>query len=226
MFLYIVATPIGNLEDITQRALRILKEVDLILCEDTRKSGILLKHYGIETPKKSYRIHHIKEDTGFAIEKLKAGQNLALITDAGTPGISDPGSYLVRSVRESLPEVKIIPVPGPSALAGALSVSGFQANPSVFAGFLSPKEGRRREALHRMKEFEGCVILYESVHRIERLLREIREILPERDIFIAREITKVYEEYIFIPHKENLETLSGKFVKKGEFTVIIGPQSK
>jgi 16S rRNA (cytidine1402-2'-O)-methyltransferase len=217
--LFIVATPIGNLEDITLRAIRILKDCDCILSEDTRKTSILLKHYDITTPQKSYRVHKIAEDTKYALELLKQGKNLALCTDAGTPGISDPGSYLVRAVRENLPEIPIIPIPGPSAMTAAMSISGFQANPSLFLGFLSPKPGKRRKVLTQFSNFEGCLVIFESVHRILRLIADIMEIFPDRDIFIAREITKFYEETIWIPAKGEMPPIT----EKGEFVVIISP---
>ena len=222
--LFIVATPIGNLEDITLRAIRILKECDCILSEDTRKTSILLKHYEIATPQKSYRIHRIEEDTQHALELLKQGKKLALCTDAGTPGISDPGSYLVRAVRKNLPDIAIIPIPGASALTAAVSISGFQANPSLFLGFLSPKPGKRRKILTENLNFNGCMIIFESVHRIRRLIQDIIEIFPDRDIFIAREITKFYEEALYIPaDDENRNNLPSLVKEKGEFVVVIGP---
>lgn len=213
--LYIVATPIGNLEDITYRAVRILKECDLILCEDTRKTQILCNAYGITVPLKSYRVHHLEADTAFALAKLREGQRLALCTDAGTPGLSDPGSQLVRAVRAELPEVPILPLPGASALAAAISVSGFRANPFLFAGFLSIKSGARRRFFESQKNFDGIVVFYESVHRISRVLAEVREVLPERPIFVAREMTKMFEEYRELGPGESVK-------EKGEFTVILG----
>ena len=227
--LYIVATPIGNLEDITFRAVRILKECNLILSEDTRKTSILLKHYDITTPQKSYRIHKLEEDTNYALEMLKQGKTLALCTDAGTPGISDPGSYLVRSVRKNLPDLPVLPIPGASAMTAALSISGFQANPSLFLGFLSPKSGKRRKVLTEFSNFDGSIIIFESVHRIRRLTGDIIEIFPERDIFIAREITKFYEESIYISAGSRLpdDASPADLIKeKGEFVVIISPFRK
>lgn len=213
--LYIVATPIGNLEDITYRAVRMLKECDLILCEDTRKTQILCKAYDIDVPLKSYRVHHLEADTGLALKCLREGQTLALCTDAGTPGLSDPGSHLVRAVRQELPDVPILPLPGPSALACAISVSGFRANPFLFAGFLSIKSGARRRFFESQRDFDGLIVFYESVHRISKVLGELREVLPERPIFVGREMTKMFEEY--------KELKPGEAVKeKGEFTVIVG----
>jgi 16S rRNA (cytidine1402-2'-O)-methyltransferase len=227
--LWMVATPLGNIEDITYRAVRILNEANLILAEDTRKTGLLLSHYKIETQQKSYRVHHIHQDTEYAVTVLKEGRSIAFCTDAGTPGISDPGSHLIRAVRSELPDVKIIPVPGASALTSALSVCGWQTNPFHFFGFLSPKSARRRNSLQKMSHLEGIIVLYESVHRIEKLLEEIFEIFPERDVLIAREITKIYEEYIYLDGKltapERRQILS-KSTLKGEFTVLINSVSR
>lgn len=224
--LYIVATPIGNLEDITLRALRILSQVDTILSEDTRKTGILLKHYNLNTRQKSYRVHQEDRDLGTALAFLREGRNLAFCSDAGTPGISDPGARLVREVRAQLPDTPIFAIPGPSALAAALSISGWQAHPSVFGGFLSPKPGRRRKFLNARVDSEDLIVLYESVHRIEGLLRDIRTIFPDRPILVARELTKIYEEIvIFAPEMVEAEwegALAG-LARKGEFTVVIGP---
>ncbi|MBI3394771.1 MAG: 16S rRNA (cytidine(1402)-2'-O)-methyltransferase, partial [Spirochaetia bacterium] len=220
--LYIVGTPIGNIEDMTHRAVRVLGEVDLILSEDTRKTGLLLKHYGIATQQKSYRVHNLEYDTQFAVARLREGLQIALVTDAGTPGVSDPGSYLVRTVRRELPETRIVPIPGPSALASALSVSGFQTNPSLFGGFLSSKGSRRRRFLEENREFEGCIVLYESVHRVESLLEEIRAILPDREVFVAREMTKIYEEYVAFPPETPVKLPT----VKGEFTIVIGPPER
>ncbi|MCR9140641.1 MAG: 16S rRNA (cytidine(1402)-2'-O)-methyltransferase [bacterium] len=225
--LYIVATPIGNLEDVTLRALRILEQVDTILSEDTRKTGILLKHYGLSTRQKSYRVHNEDRDLETALSFLREGRNLAFCSDAGTPGISDPGSRLVRAMRDTMPDAPIFTIPGPSALVAALSISGWQAHPSVFGGFLSPKPGRRRKFLNARADSDDLIVLYESVHRIEGLLRDIRTIFPDRFIQVARELTKIYEEVvIFSPDfsdlqwEEALKALS----RKGEFTVIIGPR--
>ena len=227
--LYMVATPLGNLEDITYRAVRILGEVDLIFSEDTRKTGILLNHYGLKTPQKSFRVHHLQQDLEKALASLAEGKKIAFCTDAGTPGISDPGSALVREIRSRLPEIQVHPIPGPSALAAALSVCGWQTNPSLFAGFLSPKKGRRQKAISGFSSFEGIVVLYESVHRIEKLLQEIHELLPEREVFVAREMTKVFEDYRWIRtglDEEEFDRELESLTKKGEFTVIVGPEAK
>ena len=209
--LYVVATPIGNLEDITFRALRVLSQCDRILSEDTRKTGILLKHYGIDTPQKSYRVHRREQDDSAAMNWLSEGQNLAFCSDAGTPGISDPVSHLVRRIRAD-EAGDVIPIPGPSALATALSVTRWQSHTALCGGFLRPKSARRRRFLETEGQREGAIVLYESVHRIEALLRDIREILPGRSIFIARELTKVYEECLILegdlPDEEWEEKLS------------------
>lgn len=216
--LYVAATPIGNLRDITLRVLDALQTADLILAEDTRKTGLLLKHFGIAKPLKSFRIHRLREDIDFALSELQAGKAVVFVTDAGTPGISDPVSHLVREVRQRAPAIPVIPLPGASAMTAALSVSGWQANPTIFAGFLSPKPGKRRKSLEQMVEFDGVIVLYESVHRIDRLLGEILEILPDRPVLVGREITKMHEQFIEIPPGGPVPD----FVKKGEFTVLIG----
>lgn len=224
--LYIIATPIGNLEDITLRAIRTLKEVDLLFSEDTRKTGILLHHFEIGTRQKSFRIHQLEQDIQVALQVLQEGKSIGLCTDAGTPGVSDPGSALVRKVRETLPQVKIVPIPGPSALATALSVCGWQTNPSAFFGFPSPKPGKRRKLVEESSSFPGISVFYESVHRIEKLIRDMRELAPDRSIFIGREMTKVFEDFILLDANipsEEFEIRLKKLVQKGEFTVILGP---
>ena len=223
--LYLVGTPLGNLEDITLRALRTLEQSDVILTEDTRTTSVVLKHFGIHTPLKSYRVHREKEDIMFALDRLRAGEAVCLCSEAGMPGVSDPGSRLVQRIREELPDVPVYPVPGPSALSTALSVCGWQANPCIFGGFLSVKPGKRRAFLASLKGFEGICIVYESVYRIEKLLREIRATLPDRDIFIAREMTKFHGEYLIFSaqwDEKEFEEMLQKLVKKGEFTVILG----
>ncbi len=170
--LYIVATPIGNLEDITHRALRVLAEVDWVACEDTRQTLKLMSHYGIKARLTPFHSYNLKKETPRLLGILAAGQSVALVTDGGTPGISDPGSYLVAMARER--GITVSPVPGPSALSAMLSVAGF-AGPAVsFAGFLSPKAGRRRRALQELLARPGGVVLYESPHRILKLLEDLR----------------------------------------------------
>lgn len=217
--LSIVSTPIGNLEDVTHRAIRVLKESDLILCEDTRKTSILCRHYGIDRPLKSYRIHRLDEDGAYAVDKLREGWSLSLCTDAGTPALSDPGTHLVRLVRATLPDVSIVPIPGPSALTAALSVCGFRPNPFIFAGFLSIKSGARKRFFEQYRDFDGLIIFFESVHRITKVLAEVREVLPQRPVFVGREMTKVYEEYRIVLPEDRI-------TEKGEFTVILGLPGK
>lgn len=217
--LYMVATPIGHLDDITLRAVGLLKEVDLILCEDTRQSVKLLDHHGIDTPRKSFRIHRLREDLSFALGKIQEGQALAFLSDAGTPGISDPGAELVRYLRAELPLLTIRPLPGASALTAALSVCGFNASPLVFLGFLSPKSGRRERELLLYRDFSGIIVFFESVHRIVATLEQVQALFPGREVFLAREISKKFEEIRL--WKGPSDTFSAV---KGEFTVILGPE--
>ena len=227
--LYIVATPIGNLEDITLRAIRTLNEVDLILSEDTRKTGILCAHYQIATQRKSFRIHQLEEDTRHTIALLESGRSVAFVSDAGTPGISDPGSHLVRTLRATLPKIKIVPIPGASAMGAALSVSGWQTNPSLYLGFLSPKGSRRRKKLSEAADFAGVVIVYESVHRFQKLIDDIRITLPQRDILICREMTKIHEQFTLIPARssdDQYRAIVATVTKKGEFTILVGPDGR
>ncbi|MCS7204832.1 MAG: 16S rRNA (cytidine(1402)-2'-O)-methyltransferase [Leptospiraceae bacterium] len=221
--LYIISTPIGNLKDITLRALETLQECDVVLAEDTRKAKILFQTYKIDSPLKSFRIHQIRSDIEFAKNKLTEKKAVGFITDAGTPGISDPVSHLVRFVRENLPEVPIIPIPGPSALSTILSVSGWQTNPTLFLGFLSSKKTRRKQTLLEYKAFEGCIVIFESVHRVFELLEEVREVFPEREILIGREMTKKFENfYLFPPYQLDKSMIP----PKGEFTILIAPSKE
>ena len=184
--LYIVATPIGNLEDITLRALRILKEVDLVLCEDTRETGKLLHHYEIKKPLKSFHAQSKLSRIDDIIEILREGKSLALVTDAGTPAISDPGSFLIQKIKEELPETKIIPIPGASALTAAFSASGITGGEFTFLGFLPHKKGR--ETLFKeITQGERAYIFYESPHRILKALKDIEEVLGDPVIVITRE---------------------------------------
>ena len=236
--LYIVATPIGNLEDITLRALRILKEVDLIACEDTRVTKKLLDHYQIKTPTVSYHQHSQVGKINFLISQLKFGKNVALVSDAGTPGISDPGAFIVQKVREwgkkvqpfsrskVEPFIKIEAVPGPSALAAAISVAGVPANEFLFLGFLPHKKGR--ETLFKeIAVSERVVIFYESPHRILRTLESLKKFAPEKKITICRELTKIYEEVISGTATELLEFFSKNQDKvRGEFVVIVSGEKR
>jgi len=217
--LYIVATPIGNLEDITLRAVRILGEVALILCEDTRVSKKLLVHYKIKTPCQSFHQHSTRTKFEEIIGLLKSGKNIALITDAGTPNVSDPGGELVAEVLKN-PDVKIEVVPGPSALAAAVSLSGLNMDKFVFLGFLPHKKGRQT-LLKYIVSNEWPIIVYESVHRIEKLLKELNEYVPTRQVIVFRELTKKFETVYRGNPAEVMASLKKSEVK-GEFVVLIG----
>ncbi len=222
--LAIVATPIGNLEDMTYRAVRILKESDIILCEDTRTTGILLAKYSITGKKlSSYHSHSKLAKIDFIVEALREGKTVSLVSDAGTPCISDPGMLLVKKVREELGiDVKIIGVPGPSALITALSVSGLSVAPFTFWGFVPHKKGR--ETLFKnIADSEHVSVVYESSHRILKTLEALSKHLDiSRKVIIARELTKIFEETLIGTPEELIEILTKNPVKqKGEFVVIV-----
>lgn len=217
--LYIVATPIGNLEDITARALRTLREVDIILAEDTRVTKRLLTHYEIDKPVVSYHQHSKLAKIDYIVELLESGKNLALVTDAGTPGISDPGARLVEVVLEKLPEVKIIPIPGPSAVATALSVSGFSFNRFTFLGFPPHKKGRET-FFKELAARDEVLVLYESTHRIEKFLTSLAKICSERKMMVARELTKQFETLYRGTAESILKELKATS-SKGEFVIVI-----
>src|SRR3954463_9378800 len=185
--LYLVATPIGNLEDITLRAIRTLRECDLVAAEDTRRSGQLLKHLGISKPMLSYFQFNEARRSQEILERLKRGEKVALVTDAGTPGISDPGERVVKAALAA--GLRVESVPGPCALIAALTASGLPTEEFHFVGFLPHKSGQRRKALERLQQFTGTLVLYESPYRIEKLLGEIKETLPGRVVVLARELT-------------------------------------
>lgn len=216
--LYIVSTPIGNLQDITFRAVDILRKCDFIAAEDTRHAKILLNHYHIKTPLTSYHEHSSKSKTDYLLTLLMEGKNIALISDAGTPGISDPGYLLVKQAKDK--GILMTAVPGPTALIAALSLSGASAHRFLFEGFLPVKPGARRKRLEGLKN-RGCtVILYESPHRLEKTLKDIQDILGDPKVFCVREITKKYEEVQHAKASELLDVYSAKN-PKGEFVVII-----
>lgn len=221
--LYIVATPIGNLEDITLRALRILKEVNLIAAEDTRHTRILLKAYEISTPLVSLHEHNEKEKSSAVIAKIKSGMSVAYVTDAGTPSISDPGYYLVKMAQAE--NIRIVPVPGVSAVITALSASGFPADNFLFCGFLPAKENKRRKYLEELKEEARTIVFYESPARYMSALQDMYDVLGDREITVARELTKIFEE---IRHGKISSFLAcgaqGK--AKGEFTIILEGKEK
>jgi len=218
--LYIVSTPIGNLEDISFRAVKILKNVDIIACEDTRTSGRLLKELDIQYRKLvSYHEHNELEQSKRLIDDVLQGKSIALISDAGTPLISDPGYRIVNLAVQH--GIKVIPVPGASSFLAALSASGFSTNRFTFAGFAPQKKGRMT-FLKDILAIENTVILFESTHRIEKLINELHEIAgPKRKVCIAREITKLYEEFIYGDLEEVKKIIADKKVLKGEIVVIL-----
>lgn len=223
--LYIVATPIGNLEDITLRSLRVLKEVDYILCEDTRTTQNLLNKYDIKTKTMSYHTHSTKGRESSIINLLKGGKNLALVSDAGTPCISDPGVLLVSNVRKEFgKEAKVSPIPGPSALISALSASGISSAEFVFLGFLPHKKGR--ETLFKeIANSKRVMVFYESTHRILKTLSSLNTYSPLCGVVIAREITKQFEEFKRGTPSELLDYFNNNKIKqRGEFVVIVEPK--
>src|SRR2546430_16382363 len=219
--LYLVGTPIGNLEDITLRALRVLKEADLIACEDTRQTQKLLNHYGISTRTISYQEHNEMTRAPELVLDLERGARVALVTDAGMPGISDPGYRLISlAVRHHVP---VVPIPGASAFLAALVASGLPADSFRFSGFLPAKRGQRREELEKIKASPRTQVFYEAPHRVMQTLEDVVEILgPERHVVIAREVTKIHEEFLRGRAREVLETLKSRGDIKGEITLLIG----
>lgn len=215
--LYIVSTPIGNLEDITLRAIRVLKEAAIIAAEDTRHTQKLLNHYHIATHQTSYHDHNKEEKTEILISKIKDGKDVALVCDAGTPGISDPGYYLIKRAIEEA--IQIVPVPGVSAVIAGLSVSGLPTDRFVFEGFL-PKGKARHKYLKTLEKEERTIILYESPHRLLKTLRDIHDVLGNRRIVVGRELTKLHEEIARGKVQEVISVFESKKIK-GEITIII-----
>ncbi len=218
--LYLVATPIGNLEDITLRALRTLGEVDAILCEDTRHSGRLLKAYGIRKPLISLHKFNERRREAEILERLSAGETLALITDAGTPGISDPGGRLVGAVWSA--GLRVEALPGACAAVVALASSGFFAPEFHFVGFLPVKSGQRGRELERLRELGSTLVFYESPYRVVKLLGELEQMMPEREIVLFRELTKKFEEACH-GSAADLRARFGQGKPRGEFVVVVGP---
>ena len=219
--LSVIATPIGNLEDITLRALRILKEVDYILCEDTRVTGKLLKHYEIENTLKRYDAHASEKVHAEILSDLEEGKHIALVSDAGTPGVSDPGVFLVATVREALPEATIEAIPGPSAVTAAFSIAGLSGNQFSFLGFVPQKKGR--ETFFKLLEsYDHPVMFFESTHRILKTLAALVEHCPNKTVTLGRELTKLHEEVVKGTPTEVLAILELDTMKqKGEFVIII-----
>jgi 16S rRNA (cytidine1402-2'-O)-methyltransferase len=218
MPLYIVATPIGNLEDMTFRAVKILNEVDLILAEDTRVSKKLLSHFGITTPLCTYHDFNKEKMTPLLVERLKKGETMALISDAGTPGIADPAFNLVRAAIKE--QIAVVPIPGVSAFVAALVCSGLPTDRFVFENFLPHKSSQRRKLLESLKSEHRTIIFYETPHRIVKVLQEIDEILGDIQVVIAREITKLYEQFLRGSAKEILEHFRST-PPRGEMVVLI-----
>jgi len=219
--LYLVATPIGNLEDITLRALRVLRECDVVAAEDTRRTGQLLKHFEISKPLLSYFQFNEARRSEEIIERLRRGEKVALVTDAGSPGISDPGERVVKAAIAA--GFRVESVPGACALVAALTASGLPTEEFHFIGFLPHKSGQRRNELESLKAVSGTLVFYESPYRIEKLLGELAEVFSEREVVLARELTKKFEEFLRGKPAELLE-IARKRSLKGEFVVMVGPQ--
>jgi 16S rRNA (cytidine1402-2'-O)-methyltransferase len=219
--LYLVGTPIGNLDDITLRALRVLKEADLIACEDTRQTQKLLNHYGISTRTISYHEHNEMTRAPELVLDLERGARVALVTDAGMPGISDPGFRLISlAVRHHVP---VVPIPGASAFLAALVASGLPADSFRFSGFLPAKRGQRRQVLESIKDSPRTQVFYEAPHRVKEAIEDVVEVLGgNRHIVIAREVTKIHEEFLRGRASEILQTLNARPEVKGEITLLIG----
>lgn len=216
--LYIVATPIGNLGDVTQRALEVLRSVDVIACEDTRHTRKLLFHYEITKPLVSYYEHNKISKGQYLLQLLHNDKNVALVSDSGTPGISDPGFHIVRLALEN--GIKVIPLPGPSAITAALSVSGIPADRFIFQGFLPQKNGARKKLLQKLRSYKKAIVLYESPYRIQKLLGQIQEVFGDVELAVVREISKKFEE-IINSRVTNLISHFSKNRARGEFVIII-----
>lgn len=215
--LYVVGSPIGNLQDITLRSINVLSSVDYILCEDTRVTAKLLSNIDVKNRLVSYNEHNETKRIPVAIADIKDGKTIALISDAGTPLIQDPGYRLVRAARDE--GLAVLPVPGPSALVAALSVSGMPTDSFLFLGFLPRKHEKRLKAIYNAKDFGKTTVIYESVYRIKRTLNEIEEVYGrDCEVFIGREMTKMHEEYLYGTVSEVKE----KIVGKGEFVIVVG----
>jgi 16S rRNA (cytidine1402-2'-O)-methyltransferase len=220
--LFVVATPIGNLGDITLRALETLKSADMIACEDTRRTQKLLNHYRLQTPTISYHEHNEMTRAPELILEMEEGSVIALVSDAGTPVLSDPGFRLVHlAIRHKIP---VIPIPGPSALVAALTAAGLPMNNFIFAGFLPPKKAARCRALQALSELDKTIVFYEAPHRIVHTLRDVQEILGDRETVVAREVTKIHEEFLRGSLAQIRERLKDA-PPKGELTIVLGPGS-
>ena len=220
--LYIISTPIGNLKDVTHRSLELLSDVDLIAAEDTRRTGVLLKHYDIKTPLSSFNSYNQVKKSDRLIARLQAGHDLALVSDAGTPGVSDPLYYLVKAALDQ--RVPVVSLPGPSAVLAALTVSGLPINRFVFEGFLPRKKGRKK-LIEELAQEKRTIVLFESPHRIVKTLNELYQVMGDRKAVLARELTKIHEEVI----RGTLGALATKAEEqklKGEITLVISGAPK
>jgi 16S rRNA (cytidine1402-2'-O)-methyltransferase len=217
--LFVVSTPIGNLEDITFRAIRILKEVDLIACEDTRHTQKLLNHYGIKNKTISYHEHNERERAIQLIETIKEGSNVAVVSDAGTPGISDPGFRLVQLAWSN--GVRVVSVPGPTAAVSALVASGIPADEFFFAGFLPARSSARRTRLSQLSNVPATLVFYEAPHRVQQSLKDMREVLGERKAVVARELTKIHEELLRGKLSELADQFNSRAEPRGEFVIVV-----
>ena len=222
--LYIVSTPIGNLADISPRAITVLSNVDLILAEDTRVTRTLLEHYNIKKELLSYHQHSGRGVIGKIINFLENGKNIALVSDAGTPGINDPGNFLIQEVINNLPETKIVPIPGANAAISALSISGFPTDKFTFLGFPPHKKGRQT-FFRNIEDITHTVVLYESKHRIIKALENLRQLADGRPLVVCREITKQFETTYRGTAEEILMKLTANNLL-GEFVVVVGPKPK
>jgi 16S rRNA (cytidine1402-2'-O)-methyltransferase len=221
--LYVVSTPLGNLEDITLRALKVLKDVDVIAAEGVQHTRALCRHYGINTRLIRYSQHNRKARTPELLRRLKSGSDIALVTNAGTPGVSDPGAFLIRGALDE--NIRVSPVPGPSAVTAALSVSGFRGDSFVFLGFLAKRSGKRRKELEALSSESRTMVFFEAPHRLESMLTDLRDILGDRQIVLLRELTKLFEEVKQGSVPSILKALEGATVR-GEFTVVVAGKEK
>jgi 16S rRNA (cytidine1402-2'-O)-methyltransferase len=219
--LYVVSTPIGNLDDITVRALNTLKSVGLVAAEDTRRTGLLLRHFGIGTPVTSLHEHNEQQKIPALLHKLAEGTDVALVSDAGTPLVADPGQRLIASVVAQ--RLRVIPVPGASAVLAAIVASGYPATEFVFAGFAPARSKDRIDWLKRLADDERTIVFFEAPHRIEKTVAVMAELLGNRPIVLARELTKLHEE---ITHTTAQGLIGTRITQRGEFTVVLGPYSK
>jgi 16S rRNA (cytidine1402-2'-O)-methyltransferase len=217
--LYLVATPIGNLEDVTRRALRVLAEADLVACEDTRHTRRLLEHFGIGARTVSYHEHNERERAGELARLIEGGASVALVSDAGTPGINDPGYRVVRACVER--GLRVVPVPGPSAFVAALTASGLPTDEFYFGGFLPARAHARRQRLESVKDLRATLVFYETPHRIAQAIGDAREVLGERDAAVARELTKLHEEVARGRLSELAERFGAEGAARGEMVLVI-----